>query len=52
MCIQRGKEGNRWCRNENLIGLILLSGAYKNENILQLWRKENGCLLFNKIMRC
>lgn len=53
MYIQRWEVENWWCRNENFIGLIILTDVYKykNENVLQLWRKENGCLLFNKIMR-
>lgn len=39
---------------KEVIGLVILTGVYqsKNENILQLWSKEDGYPSFNKIMSC
>ena len=37
---------------KTLLAFILTSVyKYKNENVLQFWRKENGFFFFNKIMR-
>lgn len=39
---------------KKIIGLVILIGVYQseNENILQLWNKEDGHPPFNKIMSC
>lgn len=40
MYIQKEQDENRWCRNENFIELIILTGVYKYKNVLQIWRKK------------
>ena len=39
---------------KKIIGFIILIGVHqsKNENVLQLWSKDDGCLPLNEIMSC